>query len=96
MPDFRFPALRSAARRCASDFGLRLGHERRAHARPNVEKVDWAHRRVQLSRCSPGAHCGRGVHVAVAMGGDRNAAILFMIAANNCREIATSAIWNAT
>jgi hypothetical protein len=33
-----------------------------------------------------------GVHVAVAKGGDRSAAILSTIAANNLRGIATSAI----
>ena len=37
-----------------------------------------------------------GAHVAVAIGGDRKAAILCMISANNCRGIATSAIWNVT
>ena len=43
-----------------------------------------------------GAHSRRGAHVADAIGGDRNAAILRIIAANNCRGIATSAIWNLT
>ena len=42
------------------------------------------------------AHSRRGAHVAVAIGGDRKAAILCMISANNCRGIATSAIWNVT
>jgi hypothetical protein len=42
------------------------------------------------------AHSHWGTHVAVAIGGDRKAAILCVIAANNCRGIATSAIWNVT
>jgi hypothetical protein len=52
--------------------------------------------RTQISRRLTGAHSRRGAHVAVAIGGDRSAAILCMISANNCRGIATSAIWNVT
>jgi len=42
-------------------------------------------KRMQLSRRYPGTRIGRGVQVAVAIGGDRSAAILCMIATNNCR-----------
>jgi hypothetical protein len=51
---------------------------------------------THLSRRFTSAHSRRGAHVAVAIGGDRKAAILCVIAANNCRGIATSAIWNVT
>ena len=51
--------------------------------------------KAQISRRFP-AHADGRVHVAVAVGGARKAAILCMIAANNCRGIATSAIWNVT
>jgi hypothetical protein len=52
--------------------------------------------RTHLSRRFPAHAVGRGVQVAVAIGGDRKAAILCMITANSCRGIATSAIWNVT
>jgi len=45
---------------------------------------------VRISRFR--ARSGPGAHVAVAIGGDRKAAILCMISANNARGIATSAI----
>ncbi|MHB8196742.1 MAG: hypothetical protein ACYDFQ_11785, partial [Vulcanimicrobiaceae bacterium] len=57
----------------------------------SAEKADWVRKRAQFSRRFPGVHRLRGAHVAVAMGGDRKAAMRCMIAANNCREIATSA-----
>jgi hypothetical protein len=52
--------------------------------------------RTHLSRRFLAHAGGRGVQVAVAIGGDRKAAILCMITANSCRGIATSAIWNVT
>jgi len=44
--------------------------------------------RTHLSRRFPAHAVVRGVQVAVAIGGDRKAAILCMIAANSCRGIA--------
>ncbi len=68
-------------------------HEVKARTGPTGTKrpcclVIWAH----FPRRFPAYAISRGVHAAVAIGGDRKEAILCMIPANSVREMATSAI----
>ena len=75
-----------------------MGPSRENRSRPALGSQNARYMLVKkhLSRRFFRAESRAVAHVAAAIGGDRSAAIGCIPEANNCRGIATFAIWNVT